>query len=318
METLRPPRRKVDVFRANGAFVEEERTEAGEVVPVATLLLASRECPWRCVMCDLWKGTLEERVPAGAVPAQIDVALAGLPAARRAKLYNAGSFFDRAAIPVTDHAAVAERVRRFERVVVECHPALVGEPVQRFRDLLAPATLEVAMGLETAEEAVLTKLNKGMTLESFGRAARILVGNGVPWRAFVLVQPPFSRPEEATTWAVRSAELAFDLGATAVSLIPTRGGNGAMEALAAAGLFVRPRLAALEEAAAAALRLGRGRVFADTWDLASFAGCDVCLPARSARLAAMNRSQVVAEEVVCASDVCRRERLSASRGGLSS
>lgn len=301
MLALRPPRQKVDPFRANAAFVEEERTETGEVVPVATLLLASRECPWRCVMCDLWKGTLEERMPVGALPAEIDAALAGLPPARRAKLYNAGSFFDPLAVPEGEYAAIAEKILRFERVVVECHPALVGARVARFRDLLGATSLEVAMGLETAEESVLAKLNKGMTLESFGRAARFLVENGIAWRAFVLVQPPFSRPEEATTWAVRSASFAFDLGATAVSLIPTRGGNGAMEALAASGEFVPPRLATLERATAAALGLGRGRVFADTWDLAVFAECGACLGERVARLEAMNRTQVVPPHLACGS-----------------
>ena len=301
VESLRPPRRPVDWSRANAAFVEEERTETGEVVRVATVLLANRECPWRCVMCDLWKETLAERVPTGAIPAQIDAALAGLPAARRLKLYNAGSFFDRAAIPEEDHVSIARRARGFERVAVECHPALVGPPALRFRDQLGGTALEVAMGLETAEEAVLEKLNKGMTLASFEGAARFLSANGIALRAFVLVQPPFSREEESVAWAVRSAAYAFDLGATAVSLIPTRGGNGAMEALRASGQFVPPKLATLEEATAAALALGRGLIFADTWDLGLFAGCSVCLPKRTERLVAMNLTQAVPSGVACVS-----------------
>ena len=67
-------------------------------------------------------------------------------------------------------------------------------------------------------------------------------------RAFVLVGAPFVPPEEAVEWAVRSAVHAFEQGAERVSLIPVRGGNGAMEALREAGDFTPPRLDQLEEA----------------------------------------------------------------------
>src|SRR5207247_1733378 len=130
---------------------------------------------WRCVMCDLWKNTLTETVPVGAIPAQIDYALSELhhragvspahesadhpcehepafenvcgresrgrrdacPTLRQIKLYNSGSFFDPRAIPPQDYPGIADRVRCFERVIVECHPGLVGERCLKFRDLLS-------------------------------------------------------------------------------------------------------------------------------------------------------------------------------------
>ncbi len=49
---------------------------------------------------------------------------------------------------------------------------------------------------------------------------------------------PFMPESEAFTWAARSLDFAFDCGATAATLIPTRAGNGAMEALAAQGSFL--------------------------------------------------------------------------------
>ena len=163
----RASRNVVDPRKPSAFLVENERAESGEIVRVATIVLTNRECPWRCVMCDLWRNTLTESVPPGAIPEQIDFALrSGLPLLRRAgkavgetaalagspqerqptiKLYNAGSFFDPRAIPPEDFPAIAERVRGFGRVIVECHPALVGDSVLRFRDLLA-GRLEVAMG----------------------------------------------------------------------------------------------------------------------------------------------------------------------------
>jgi len=95
----RPERNTVDPARPYAFVAEQERAESGEVVPVAAIFLTNRECPWRCLMCDLWRNTLTESVPRGAVPAQIDVALASLPPARRLKLYNSGSFFDPRAVP---------------------------------------------------------------------------------------------------------------------------------------------------------------------------------------------------------------------------
>jgi radical SAM enzyme (TIGR01210 family) len=294
----RPERNVVDPARPFAFVAEQERAESGEVVSVATIFLTNRECPWRCLMCDLWRNTLSESVPSGAIPAQMDFALAGLPPARQLKLYNSGSFFDPRAIPPEDFPAIAERTASFERVIVECHPALVGEPALRFRDLLN-GKLEVAMGLETAHPEVLARLNKRMTLDQFARAADFLRGHDIALRVFILVKPPFLDEAEALEWAKRSIDFAFDCGATVASLIPTRFGNGALEALAEQGEFSPPKLATLEEAAAYGVSLRRGRVFADLWDLEKFSSCPACFAARRERLERVNFTQTIEPSVVC-------------------
>lgn len=276
----RDERAELDPRRPWAFFVEEERSKDGEVVPVATVFLTNRECPWRCLMCDLWKNTLAESAPSGAIPEQIDYALARLPAARQIKLYNSGSFFDARAIPAEDYPAIAERVRSFERVIVENHPALVGEAAVRFRDLVG-RPLEIAMGLETVHPEILQKLNKRMTVEQFRGAADFLRANGIDLRVFILVKPPFMREEEAVEWSARSVDFAFDCGATAITLIPTRGGNGAVEELG----FAPPRLETLEAAFEYGLGLRRGRVFVDLWDVRSDD------PARLERLRELNLRQ---------------------------
>ncbi len=300
----RPPRNAVDVSRPYAFLAEEERAESGEVVSVATIFLTNRECPWRCLMCDLWKNTVTETVPVGAIPAQIDYALEQItargdtPPPKQIKLYNSGSFFDPRAIPPADYPAIAGRVRGFERVIVECHPALVGESAVRFRNLVG-TKLEVAMGLETAHPDVLAKLNKRMTLEQFSHAAAFLKANDIALRVFILVKPPFLDEAESLHWARRSLDFAFDCGATIASLIPVRGGNGALEALAASGGFSPPKLATLEAAAEYGVGLRRGRVLADLWDLKKFSDCAACFPVRAARLQEMNLRQVVAERMAC-------------------
>ncbi len=294
----RGPKAAVDPSRPYAFFVEPERTAAGRVEDVATVFLTNRECPFRCLMCDLWRHTTDAPVAPGMIPAQIDHALARLPRARHVKLYNNGNFFDRKAVPPEDHAAVAARVRGFETVIVENHPKLCGDACLRFRDCLE-GRLEVALGLETAHPVVLDRLNKRMTLADFERAVAFLRKNDVDVRTFILLRPPFLTEAEGVEWAVRSMAFAFEAGVQCCSVVPTRGGNGIMGRLRREGWFTPPSLASVEAVMEAGLRMGRGRVFMDLWGIEAFYDCPRCGPARRARLDRMNRTQSLAPPVTC-------------------
>ena len=286
----------LSVDRPGGQLIEEEPDAGGMPVRTLTVFLTNRECPWRCLMCDLWKHTTHGSVPVGAIPRQIDVATGSVSGHfGRIKLYNAGSFFDPRAIPPEDHAAIAGRCRGFRSVVLECHPTLIGRKVPAFRDRLDGARLEVAIGLESAEPSILDRLNKRMTRDDFARAAGYLRENGIGVRVFLLVKPPFVDDAAALDQTARSVEFAFASGADVVSLIPTRPGNGALDRLARAGLFTPPTLTLFEDAvdAASALRPPGGRVFADLWDLKRFCDDPATFEAREARMAAMNLRQQV-------------------------
>ncbi len=294
---LRPPRNEVDPFRPYGFFTEEEPRAGGGTDQVATVFLTNRECPWRCLMCDLWKNTLEAPTPKGAIPAQMRFALDRLPSANVLKLYNAGSFFDGAAIPREDHEEIASLARGFERVVVECHPALVGVSSLRFRDLLSGPRLQVALGLETANEEVLRRLNKGMTVADFERACRFLAANGIGIRSFVLVGLPFLRREEWADATSASIDLSFRAGAEVVSLIPTRLGNGAMDELQKQRQFIPPTLEDLERAiedfleGEEGIARSSGLVLADLWNAEALGAPSCCGAARIDRLRSMNLLQ---------------------------
>ncbi len=275
---------------------------SGEVVSSAVVLLTNKECPWRCLMCDLWQDTTRASVPVGAIPRQLIQAArtwqdAGI-VPYQVKLYNSGSFFDPAAIPPEDDAEIARHVSFASNIVVESHPRLVGGRTWRLRDRLA-GSLEVAMGLETAHPGALQRLNKGFGLAHFAGAAEALQDEGVSMRAFLLVHPPFIENAEALSWLVKSAEFAFSHGATAISLIPTRPGNGAMDQLREAGVFSPPALSALEQAQRSVLASGGGRVFADTWNLEQFSTCSHCFETRRQRLQTINLTQMDLPPVTC-------------------
>lgn len=294
----RQARESLDVLRPWNFLAEQECSAEGTITAVNTVFLTNRECPWRCVMCDLWKNTLPTSLPAGAIPAQIEYAIARLPAAPVIKLYNSGSFFDPRAIPVVDYPAIARLLEGFQRVIVECHPALIGDSCFRFQELIA-GRLEVALGLETVHPEGLRKLNKGMTLEQFSSVTGALRGHGVDLRTFILVQPPFLSKSEGLRWTLKSLDCAMSCGSTAASLIPTRPGNPALDELAARGEFAPPRIETLEACQEYGLGLRQGRVFADLWDLERFSVCAHCYEKRYNRLQEMNLRQTIAPTFEC-------------------
>jgi len=309
IRSLRSPKREVDPYTPLASFWETERTAAQggkiEALATLTLLLAGAECPFTCVFCDLWRETLPGATPTGALPAQLRAALAEsapLPRPSAVKLYNASNFFEPRAVPPADEAELLALLAPFSRVTVECHPRLVGERCLAFAARLA-GRLEVAMGLETVHEEALARLNKGMLLPDFDRAAATLRGAGIALRAFVLVAPPFVPAAEAVDWAVRSAAHAFAQGAERVALIPVREGNGALEALREAGEWTPPTLEQLEEALERCLALpaaGTGITTVDLWDALHLASCFECGERRLDRLTRMNRSGHVEPRSPCA------------------
>ncbi len=285
----RGPRAQVDPQKPYAFLVEPECQFDGTLEDVATIFITNKECPFRCLMCDLWTHTTTTSVPSGAIPRQIQYALERLPPAPHIKLYNAGNFFDAKAIPPRDLPGAAELVKHHRTVIIECHPRLISRRCLDFADRIN-GRLEVALGLETVDPNVLPRLNKRMTLEDFQEAARFLIENNIAVRAFILLRAPFQSEADGLRWAKRSIDFAFECGVECCVIIPTRPGNGAMDELQAAGRFAPPSLSSLEEAVTYGISQRKGRVFADLWDAKRFITSpdDV---ARIERLAFMNATQ---------------------------
>ena len=286
----RGARNVVDPWRPYHFLNEPEFSADGVVEDVSTIFLTNRECPFRCLMCDLWKNTTVEIVPLGAIPGQIDFALSRLPPAKHVKLYNSGNFFDAKAIPSADLPEIADRVRHFQTVIVENHPRLCDARCREFQQLLG-TQLEIALGLETSHAPTLARLNKQMTVEDFARSCELLLKAEIRIRAFVLLKPPWTSEEQGIERAIESVRFAFDCGVSCCAVIPVRTGNGIMEQLGQQGLFTPPRLSSLELVMRETLSWNRGRVFADLWDARPFADNPADADLQLARLAAMNLHQ---------------------------
>ena len=288
----------VDPRRPYAWLIEKERTASGKIEDIAIIFLTNTQCPFHCLMCDLWKNTTDRSVPAGAIPEQIEWALAQMPEAKHLKLYNSGSFFDERAIPEEDYPKIALLIDHFETVIVESHPKLINEKCIWFKNMIRPQ-LEVAIGLETVHPKILKLLNKQMTLGDFSNAVSFLTEKGIRSRAFILLKPPFLLEEEGIYWAKRSIDFAFDLGVECCTVIPLRPGNGAVDQLLENGDFSLPEISSLENVLEYGIELHAGRVFADTWDMEIFSNCEKCFVQRMERLNTMNLSQKLSDRIFC-------------------
>ena len=294
----RGQRNLVDPLRPYAYTVEPERTSDGLVDDVVTIFISNKECPFRCLMCDLWQNTTTVRVPDGAVAGQIEWALGRLPTVKHVKLYNAGSFFDTQAIPRSNWPQIAELLGEFDTVIVESHPKLIDQRCVEFAEMLRPK-LQVALGLETIDPDILPRLNKRMTLDDFERATRFLMQHDINTRAFILLRTPFQSEQQGVEWAKRSLDYAFEIGVECCVVIPTRSGNGAMDWLQEHGRFKPPTLRSLEEVLDYGVSLGSGRVFSDLWDIEKFYSCTKCGPSRKERLKRVNLTQQILPRVQC-------------------
>lgn len=296
---FRPKKARINIEEPYMFLHEREMQKNGKIETVNTIFLTNKECPFTCLMCDLWKHTLDEPTPKGAIPAQIEYALSRLPDATVVKLYNSGNFFDGKAIPESDYQQIADLLSDYDHVIVENHPRLIGQCVDTFQSLLN-GTLEIAMGLETIHPQVLPALNKNFSIFDFKRAASFFREREIDIRVFLLLNPPFLTDEELNLeWCLKSVNFAFDEGVKACTIIPTREGNGIMQRLKESGDYVPPTLRALESVFSKALMLGRGRVFCDTWDLTLFSDCEKCFDVRKKRLESMNLNQEHMPEIAC-------------------
>ena len=224
--------------------------------PVATIFLTGRECPWRCVMCDLWQHTTAEDTPSGAIPRpdrrRRATDLGGRAEPAGVKLYNAGSFFDPRAVPRPTTTPSPPRLAGTRHVVVESHPALVGARIGRLREALArhrlpavPSSARSGDGPRDRASRSAGSLNKRMTLDDFARGGRGLRRRGVSGPGVPSGAPAVHPGAGSDRVAAPLGRLRVRLRRVGRLADPHASGNGTMEALARRGLsaagLARPR-----------------------------------------------------------------------------
>jgi len=256
--------------------------------PIGTAYLRNGACPLACVYCALYRQAGEGAASGAEIARQIRDARRRLPAVDGIKLYNGSSLFEPRSIRQggEDLEAIAREVADLELVVVEAR----SEQARRAPELarLLGGRLEVAIGLEVADDSLLRALGKPTTIGRFREAAAFLRNENILLRAFVLVQPPFVAAAGAARLALETFDLAVACGARVVSLLPVVSQHAPMERLRATGDFTEISRQGYFRIVASCVARGGAVVLAEPEALDRLPTCPDCGDERANALSALN------------------------------
>ncbi len=148
------------------------------------LILNSGKCSWgNCIFCGWGKHDYEVNVKKliDVFDSSVDGGVSKL------KIFCSGSFLDYKQFPREFQEHVA-RVMQGRELVIESRPEFItSESLSVFNGV----KLIVAIGLEAADDVVLSKLRKGLTVKLYERACELIISHGFRVKSYILVNPPF-------------------------------------------------------------------------------------------------------------------------------
>jgi len=152
-----------------------------------TIILNAGKCSWgRCIFCGWGKHDYEVNAESliKSFNEKVDESVTSL------KVFGSGSFLDQNQFPLEflKHAA---KIMQAKELIVESRPEhITKENLALFKGV----KLTVAIGLEAADDEVLKKLRKGITINQFINACKLVHDQGFRVKAYILVNPPFDYP----------------------------------------------------------------------------------------------------------------------------
>ena len=215
--------RPLDPWHASSVWHERELL-GGEHVDAVVGVLRTSGCSHDreaggCTMCGYGADTPVVPPTTEQLLAQVREVASQRRGAPWVKLYTSGSMLDPREVPEAVQDAILAAFGDARRLTVESRAEHVTP--DRVRHLAGGGNLEVAIGLESACDAVLEgAIAKGMTIADFRRAAADVRAGGAMLRAYVLLKPPLLTEAEALADTVEAAQVALAAGARTVSINP--------------------------------------------------------------------------------------------------
>ncbi len=131
------------------------------------------------------------------------------------KIFTSGSFLDEREIASDTRKGIAKMVkkRKIKKLIVETRPEFIN--AEKIEDLKAVEHLELAIGLETADDFIRSKyINKGFSFDDYRTAAEIVNECGAIVKTYLLLKPPFISEKRAMEDVVKSAALVSPYSST--------------------------------------------------------------------------------------------------------
>jgi radical SAM enzyme (TIGR01210 family) len=190
-------------------------TEERRALKSFTVILRTVGCQWRkCTMCGYWHESAD--VTSADILAQVEHSLRNSPDDDFIlKIFTSGSFLDEREIASETRKEIAAMVkkRKIKKLIIETRPEFIS--AEKIEDLKAVEHLEVAIGLETADDFIRSKyINKGFSFDDYKTAVEIVNANGATVKTYLLLKPPFVSEKRAIEDVVKSAALVSPYSST--------------------------------------------------------------------------------------------------------
>jgi radical SAM enzyme (TIGR01210 family) len=276
--------------------------------PVGVIVLNTKECPNRCVMCGFWRDT-SKKVPALKDFEQQFRRLDEMKETfSELKVFTSGSFFDNTAIPEEVRIVTAEKFRHMNLLTVEANLTDDLDTILSFRQ--KTKKIEIAFGLEVADENALHLLNKKNSIQSFDHKLKVLRSADVFIKCYVLVGLPFLGRKAALQLAKKTIDYCCEKNVDTISLLPTVIMPGLMERLAAWEFYKPPHLADIFEVLAYAKSRYKGRIVVSSFSYHPQYGsysCPKCIKEYQNAIHTLNTRQILLTPPRCECIQSRKE-----------
>jgi radical SAM enzyme (TIGR01210 family) len=191
-------------------------TEERKAMKSLTIIVRTLGCQWRnCTMCGYWQEAAD--VTQADILTQLEQALRNSPEEDFIlKIFTSGSFLDDREIASETRKEIAQMVKKrkgIKKLIVETRPEYVS--VEKIEDLKSVGNLELAIGLETANDFIRSRyINKGFSFEDYRKAAKITTDCGATVKTYLLLKPPFISEKKAIEDVITSTELVSGYSST--------------------------------------------------------------------------------------------------------
>ena len=193
-----------------------------EIVDAFVIILRTKGCVWAlksgCSMCGYINDAMMENVSDEDLFFQFSEAMKKFNDQKIVKIFTSGSFLDKTEVSEVMQEKICETLgKKTEKVIVESRPEFVNE--EKLKKLKKLCTLEIAVGLESANDRVLEySINKGFRLKDYMGAAEI-IKDICSLKTYILLKPPFLTEKEGIKDAINTVKIAGKYSST-ISLNP--------------------------------------------------------------------------------------------------
>ncbi len=211
---------------------------------IITMVLPTRGCSWAlsesggCSVCGYVNDSSRDRpIPSEQILEQINYFLNRVVPTKpiELKLFNSGSFFDENDVPRTLRLQILDLVKKTPEVIllsVESRPEYLlnqQKIIDETNRLLKPIKLEIGIGLESSNSAILKDCwNKGFSIEDYRKSVKMAHSQDIRIKTYILIKPPFLTEAEAIYDSIMTTFEAVKIGTNVVSFNPCNIQNGTL------------------------------------------------------------------------------------------